>query len=605
LFADRTADNTDTDTVVDGDTASEFESETEDEQRLRLDVEAQAVRGQGGEGERWELSSERASETSSVASSSTRSHSKRELKSISSIGNMFVSAVDSFNRGVDSLLEEMNKPKLTIPIRDLYPRMPWHDVHCSVTGLAARDIAMHFIQRWNHHRLSKGKTSEPILLPVSDNPDFGICARCRARVHESYEICGECGYVLGPAAACARPLSVTEHVRDEQLSYVEFTCLFGERLGIRVTGEGPSVVNYVHFSADQYVFGELVSAHGPLADELLKGTPLIPAVADIVVAVNGMDTSLMGYADLQKLINRCPTPVVVTLRRYLHDLLQIVADSEAFFEKVNRNVKAASKPTPVVVVDAAEMDEGGLGEDAIVVEAVENPPEALTRAAPWRTDLSEAFKKFALHSEVDGPTPMGVFRTNEVQLEDVSIRAPEAGETELIYDVRQRLVQRSFESNVRRNIDKLISIPAFSEALPQHHTLPGSCTVQVLRSVGTWSIGTQKETSIASTYCAMIMNAKYVELLGICSMFEFTCYLLHCCDRHYIYVENQFFVSASNGNEVKNEVSKWLLERLVTAAQHRQMFRLIIVIPLHPEGDYLNDRAVQVVMHYQYQTICR
>lgn len=64
-------------------------------------------------------------------------------------------------------------------------------------------------------------------------------------------------------------------------------------------------------------------------------------------------------------------------------------------------------------------------------------------------------------------------------------------------------------------------------------------------------------------------------------------------------------MSASNGNEVKNEVSKWLLERLVTAAQHRQMFRLIIVIPLHPEGDYLNDRAVQVVMHYQYQTICR
>lgn len=546
LFADnKTIDNTDNDTVVDGDTASEFEPETEEERRLRLDVEAQAMGGQGGQGDRWEISSERASETSSVASASTRGHPKRELKSISSIasiGDMFASAVDSFNRGVDNLLEEMNKPKVTIPIRDLYPRMPWHDVHSSVTGPAARDVAMHFIQRWNHHRLSKSKTSEPILLPVSDNPHFGICARCKATVHETYEVCAECGYDLGPAAACARPLSVTEHIRDEQLSYIEFTCLFGERLGIRVTGEGPSVVNYVHFPAEQYIPGEPVRSHGPFADELLHGTPLIPAVADIVVAVNGMDTSLMGYADLQKLINSCPAPVAITLRRYRHDLLQIIADSEAFFEKVNRNSKAASKPAPVVVVEAAEMDEDGLREDTIVVDAVENPAEAVTPAIPWRVDFAEAFKKFALRSEVDGPKPVGVFRTNEVQSEDVAVRAPEAGETELIYDVRQRLAQQTFESNVRRNIDRLISIPAFSEALPEHHTLPGSCTVQVLRSVGTWSIGTQKETSIASTYCAMIMNAKYVHVHGIsrASLFD--------CVSHTTFVTDTTFTSKTSSS---------------------------------------------------------
>jgi phosphatidylserine/phosphatidylglycerophosphate/cardiolipin synthase-like enzyme len=35
--------------------------------------------------------------------------------------------------------------------RDLYPRLPWHDIHCIVTGDIARDVASNFIIRWNHH----------------------------------------------------------------------------------------------------------------------------------------------------------------------------------------------------------------------------------------------------------------------------------------------------------------------------------------------------------------------------------------------------------------------------------------------------------------------
>lgn len=29
------------------------------------------------------------------------------------------------------------------------PRMPWHDIASVVHGKAARDVARHFIQRWN------------------------------------------------------------------------------------------------------------------------------------------------------------------------------------------------------------------------------------------------------------------------------------------------------------------------------------------------------------------------------------------------------------------------------------------------------------------------
>ncbi|KAK4406709.1 Phospholipase D zeta 1, partial [Sesamum angolense] len=46
------------------------------------------------------------------------------------------------NSWEDTLKDELDREK--------YPRMPWHDVHCAVWGPPCRDIARHFVQRWNH-----------------------------------------------------------------------------------------------------------------------------------------------------------------------------------------------------------------------------------------------------------------------------------------------------------------------------------------------------------------------------------------------------------------------------------------------------------------------
>ena len=34
-------------------------------------------------------------------------------------------------------------------------RMPWHDIHGVVYGAPARDVARHFIQRWNAVKIEK------------------------------------------------------------------------------------------------------------------------------------------------------------------------------------------------------------------------------------------------------------------------------------------------------------------------------------------------------------------------------------------------------------------------------------------------------------------
>ncbi|CAH0395463.1 unnamed protein product [Bemisia tabaci] len=64
---------------------------------------------------------------------------------------------------------------LDLPYQDLVdrnhtPRMPWHDIGVMVTGNAARDVARHFIQRWNAIKVEKAKLNPlyPYLLPKAD-----------------------------------------------------------------------------------------------------------------------------------------------------------------------------------------------------------------------------------------------------------------------------------------------------------------------------------------------------------------------------------------------------------------------------------------------------
>ncbi|KAH8494934.1 hypothetical protein H0E87_018202 [Populus deltoides] len=60
--------------------------------------------------------------------------------------------------------EDMMKDELD---RGKYPRMPWHDVHCALWGPPCRDVARHFVQRWNYAKRNKAPYEEaiPLLMP--------------------------------------------------------------------------------------------------------------------------------------------------------------------------------------------------------------------------------------------------------------------------------------------------------------------------------------------------------------------------------------------------------------------------------------------------------
>lgn len=45
--------------------------------------------------------------------------------------------------------DNLESPYQDLVDRSTTPRMPWHDIGIMVQGASARDVARHFIQRWN------------------------------------------------------------------------------------------------------------------------------------------------------------------------------------------------------------------------------------------------------------------------------------------------------------------------------------------------------------------------------------------------------------------------------------------------------------------------
>lgn len=120
--------------------------------------------------------------------------------------------------------------------------------------------------------------------------------------------------------------------------------------------------------------------------------------------------------------------------------------------------------------------------------------------------------------------------------------------------------------------------------------LDGTCEVQILRSSSMWSTGTPDVTEHS------IMNA-YVKLIEE--------------SEHFVYIENQFFVSTCeiDGRKFENLIGDALVERIIRAAKNGETWRAAVVIPLMPgfqnTVDSEGGTSVRLIMQCQYRSICR
>lgn len=114
---------------------------------------------------------------------------------------------------------------------------------------------------------------------------------------------------------------------------------------------------------------------------------------------------------------------------------------------------------------------------------------------------------------------------------------------------------------------------------------------QVLRSVSSWNCG-----FIESDLVEQSIHEAYIQSITAAE--------------HYIYIENQFFITLEQGNAiVKNQVGEALFNRIMRAHKQHMVFRVYVVMPLLPgfEGDVggTTGTALRAITHWNYASISR
>uniref|UniRef100_A0A671L3W7 Phospholipase n=1 Tax=Sinocyclocheilus anshuiensis TaxID=1608454 RepID=A0A671L3W7_9TELE len=159
-------------------------------------------------------------------------------------------------------------------------------------------------------------------------------------------------------------------------------------------------------------------------------------------------------------------------------------------------------------------------------------------------------------------------------------------------DLARHFIQRwnftkIFKNKYKDNFYPYLLPKSYCTADKLPFTIPGAtkASVQVLRSVDRWSAGTC-EQSILNAYIHVIENSE-----------------------HYIYLENQFFISCSDQRNVLNTIGDAIVKRILRAHSEGKKYRVFVVIPLLPgfEGDISQGggNAIQAILHFTYRTINR
>ncbi|XP_046873315.1 phospholipase D1a [Hypomesus transpacificus] len=161
-------------------------------------------------------------------------------------------------------------------------------------------------------------------------------------------------------------------------------------------------------------------------------------------------------------------------------------------------------------------------------------------------------------------------------------------------DVARHFIQRWNFTKIMKPKYRSLYYPfllpkSHSSANQLHYQVPDcvNTKVQVLRSAADWSAGIKHhEDSIHNSYIQTIARSK-----------------------HYIYIENQFFISCADNKMVYNRIGDAIIERIIRAHKEGKKFRVYVVTPLLPgfEGDITTGggNAIQAVMHFNYRTMIR
>lgn len=374
------------------------------------------------------------------------------------------------------------------------PRLPWHDLACSVSGSVALDVTCHFIQRWNIitvapkavRSLIKDEGKQWRLLQSTDDKYFGICAKCRKiDIEENLVNCPSCGHDLGP---------ISPYIDD---AYSK-----------RIDSPDSSHFNYITYSIQYFTLDvTFFKSINPLYQR-------VPIVASVQIRSDQITGDLLAKNFQPSDSNSIDHLLKRGLRPQVGDILLSIDDDNV----------------------------SHLGEEGV----------AKLLAMKKVDDLKKfTFRRF--------------YSMNRIDDDPVTICE------NFIYKENQLQVSTFYY----KFASKINSLGLMSDK--------NSCSVQALRSTGPWSLGwkgSKKECSIYYCYMKEIEKAE-----------------------HFIYIENQFFISNLADDTAQNLITEAIVKKIVDKALNNKKFYVTVMLPQYPTGNYLAKVSTQSIMHYQNCTV--
>ena len=438
-------------------------------------------------------------------------------------------------------------------------RMPWHDVHSRLIGPVVADIARHFVERWNFSRFGTGSGITDIKQNASVSKD-------RNQLKETN--------------------TIEENTKTEQKKPA-FNWMKG-------------IIKQVNENADSNDSKVVSLIPEDEKEEEKKENEKEKEIEDIKININNNDNTLVttGMKMKGKTKLRGKKKTTENEKESENDNSERITISGSSLGNVDFTQKIGYQEE--VTLRARFMkDKEVIDEDHLYVKKGNTTGRLRGRRLRDNINRIKNVHKSALNSnlteintdentmndeegnivEVEQPKNTGFYDKFIKNLGEHSKTNQSSWITNLI---RQQPQEKELEANVPK-------VNFFSKGVKS--------TVQVLRSASKWSVGIgKKENSILQAYYQLIDNSK-----------------------HYLYIENQFFVSRAFDEEeraecpyalsdvVENQIAYRIRKRIERAYYSKEKFRVFVFIPLLPgfAGEPEASGTLQIILKHTYAGICR
>ncbi|KAG0713559.1 Phospholipase D2 [Chionoecetes opilio] len=269
-------------------------------------------------------------------------------------------------------LDNLDEPFKDIVDRHQTPRMPWHDIGLFVDGAAARDVARHFIQRWNAVKTEKAKPNPnyPYLLPRTYNRDSFIPSNLHPKYRVKCQVVrsvGKWSAGLDDTEASIFSAYVDLIRRAKHFIYIE-NQFFITRSNV---DEQKEVLNYLGYEIVQ----RIVAAHRKgEAFRVYIQLPLLPAFEGMIGKSSGVAPVCVhclkehGITEWERYVSfgslrthECLGERPVSELIYIHSKLMIVDDRYVIAGSANindRSLNGTRDSEVCLVIEDQEFEEG-------------------------------------------------------------------------------------------------------------------------------------------------------------------------------------------------------------------------------------------------------